>query len=98
MLDDSFSGGKQDAVKIVFLTIGLQLDDNQLAFAVESQQIDPIELSASEFLVAFRFQNLLNFDVFFEQFGQETFQNIKRGRPCGLIFAEGAFSWPNRIG
>ncbi len=48
-----------------------------LALCVFCIQVNPVELIMIVLLVAFTFQKPLNFNVFFEQFGEKTFEDVE---------------------
>ena len=77
VLCDRFARPIQDAAQIVPLAGTLHLNQNLLLIARLHQQIHPIELILFAFLVALAFKNRFDLNLFLEQLGQESFQDIK---------------------
>ncbi len=79
VFNNHFGGSEKHALEVVGLPGILDFNDYQVPVLVFNQDIYPVELVVSGFLIAFTFKDLLNFDVLVQQFGEESFQDIKIG-------------------
>ena len=79
MFGDGFRRAVEDAFQVMQFACVLDLDENDLPFAVQGFDVDAVVLVVGTFLVAFALEDFDDLDLFVQHDGQEAVEHVEIG-------------------